>query len=197
MGLAPAQRMRYGWPVGPEEPRQIDVVYSARPAVGVFTTKSAGLLIETHARACTSAAFTTLPARLFLDGLLGALPSMLPMPITKGAEAFILTRLQLAEEREALLIATLSRERLLHQNAEEEIMLLGFSSEVSRTKLQAPQITVVERPASVAVLAEARCHQCVARGRPSGKLLGLNLMVGSQVYCSGCRQLVEILALCP
>lgn len=191
MGLAPAQRMRYGWPVGPEEPpRQIDVVYSAGPAISVFATKPAALLIDTHARARTSAGFTMLPTRLFLEGLLGALPSMLPMPITKPAEAFILTRLQLAEEREAMLIATLSRERLLHQNAEEEIMLLGFSSEVSRTKLQTPQITVVERPA--VLLSEARCHQCVERGRPRGKLLGHNLNVGGMAYCEACRQLVEV-----
>ena len=46
-----------------------------------------------------------------------------------------------------------------------------------------------ERPR---VLAEARCQQCVDRGRPTGKLLGHNLPVGAKAYCSGCRQLVDV-----
>lgn len=42
------------------------------------------------------------------------------------------------------------------------------------------------------LLAEARCWQCVERGRPTGKLLGHNLAVGGEVYCPACRQLVAV-----
>lgn len=191
IGLAPAPRLRYGYPEQPEPPLRVrEVVYRAEPSRLPLTTKPASLHIETRIAGRSALDAPTKPASLYVSGILHAHSSPL-QTATQPADLLTLTRMDLVEERQGLIVAEMRRDRFARQNAEEEMMLLGFSSEIRQVTLTAPGVTVVEREPIARILSEApeaniHCPTCRSRLPVSRRY------TETVVFCRGCKHEVQI-----